>query len=104
MEKHDPVYIELRKEHQDCVIAHKPLPKLRKLIASEHLYHDILFNIHFGYPRTDTCSTCDRLMMQSEAATESERPQIQETLEAHQLLAQKGYQAFNHDKKLSRKT
>lgn len=107
LEKHDPEYIQLQKEHQNCIMAHKAAPKLRKPLVSEHLYHDIFvneFNIHFGYPRTDTCNTCDRLILQSEAATESERPRIKETLEAHQLLAQEGYQAFRHDKELSKKT
>ena len=51
-------------------------------------------------------------MIQTDAATGSERKQIQEALEAHQLLAQEGhqllaqegYQTFRHDKELSRKT
>ena len=107
LEKYDPEYIQLKEEHQKCVIAHKEPPKLRKPLVSEHLYHDIFvneFNIHFGYPRTDTYSTCDKLMIQTDAATGSERQQIQEALEAHQLLAQEGYQTFRHDKELSRKT
>lgn len=43
-------------------------------------------------------------MIQTDAATGSERKQIQEALEAHQLLAPEGYQTFCHDKELSRKT
>ena len=62
-------------------------------------------SVHFGYPRTDNCSTCDKLMIQTDAATGSERQQIQEALEAHQLLAQEDYQTFRQDKELiSRKT
>ena len=107
LEKYDPEYIQLQEEHRRCVIAHEPTPKLRKPLVTEHLYHDIFvteFNIHFGYPRTDTCCTCDRLIVQAEAASESERPEIQKSLEAHQQLAQEGYCAFKNDKKLSKKT
>lgn len=32
--------------------------------------------VHFSYPHTDSCSTCDGLRVQIEAATESERRQL----------------------------
>jgi len=104
LERHDPEYITLQEERQRCMVSHKPIPSLRKPLVSEHFYHDIFvneFNIHFGYPRTDTCSTCDRYMVQIEAATESEKPCIEEALSAHQQLAQEGYKAFRADKELS---
>ena len=47
-------------------LSHRPVEKIRKPLASEHFYHDIFtgeFNIYFGYPRTDTCSTCDGLQL-----------------------------------------
>ena len=80
---------------------------MRKPLATEHLYHDIFvteFNIHFGYPHTDSCNTCDSLTVQIEAATESERPQLEKTLEAHQQLAQEGYEAFRYDRQMSKET
>jgi len=107
LEKYDPEYIKLQEEYQKCVIAHEPAPKLRKPLVSEHLYHDIFvteFNIHFGYPRTDTCSTCDRLTIQAEAAGATESERLKKSLEAHQKLAQEGYQAFHNDKELSKTT
>ena len=91
LERHDPEYVKLKEEYQKCVVAHKPTPKLRKPLVSEHLYHDIFvseFNIYFGYPRTDTCSTCDGYMAQIETATESDKLNLQEALNAHQRLAE----------------
>ena len=44
------------------------------------------------------------MTVQAEAATESERPEIQKSLEAHQQLAQEEYQAFHNDKELCKKT
>ena len=74
--------MQLQEEHQKCLIAHEPPPKLRKPLVTEYLYCDIFvteFNIHFGYPRTDTRCTCDRLIVQTEVASESERPKIQKS-------------------------
>lgn len=85
-------------------MSHEAPQKLRKPLVSEHLYHDIFvteFNIHFGYPRTDSCSTCDGLLVQMEAVTDTQRPQLEKTLEAHQQLAQEGYKAFRYDRELS---
>ena len=62
LEKYDPEYIQLQEEHRKCVIAHEPPPKLRKPLVTEHLYHDIFVTEFNGYPRTDTCFTCDRLI------------------------------------------
>ena len=68
------------------------------------MYNDIFvteFNIHFGYPCTDSCNTCDALLVQIDAATDSQRPQLEKTLEQHQQLAQEGYKAFRYDRDLS---
>ena len=68
------------------------------------MYHDIFvteFNIHFGYPRSDSCSTCDSLTVQIEASTELERPELQKYLREHQQLAQEGYDTFRYDRELS---
>ena len=69
LEKHDPQYLQLEEENRQRKISHQPLQKIRKPIASEHFYHDIFvneFNIYFGYPRMDTCGTCDSLKLRIE--------------------------------------
>ena len=58
LQSHDPEYIQLLEENKRRKMSHEPLQKIRKPLVSEHFYHDIFvgeFNIHFGYPRTDTC-------------------------------------------------
>ena len=108
LKKYDPEYIQLKEENRKHLIANEPVPKLRKPLVTEHMYHDIFvteFNIHFGYPRTDSCSTCDNLTVQIEAS--GGRPaadELQKTLQAHQQLAQEGYSAFKYDRELSNKT
>lgn len=105
LEKYDPEYVQLEEENKQHQLAHEPVQKLRKPLVTEHLYHDIFvteFNIHFGYPRTDSCSTCDGLTVKINAAAESEKPQLEKMLETHQQLAQEGYQAFRYDRQMSR--
>lgn len=105
MEKHDPQYLQLEEENRQRKISHKPLQKIRKAIASEHFYHDIFvneFNIYFGYPRTDTCDTCDSLKLRIENATEeSEKKGLEQELESHQTLAKTGYETLSYGQKLS---
>ena len=84
---------------------HEPVEELMKLLVSEHMYHDIFvteFNIHFGYLCSDSCSTCDGLKVQIEAATEVEKPPLQTTLQQHHQLAEEGYQAFHYDREQAR--
>ena len=107
MERYDPEYIQLEEENKKHQMSHEPVKNLRRPLVTEHMYHDIFvteFNIYFGYPRTDSCSTCDGLKVHIGAATESERPQLEKTLEAHQQLAQEGYQAFQYDRNMSKES
>ena len=49
-------------------------------LCPEHYYHDICvteFNIHFGFPRPDTCERCDSLKLRIEAATEEDRQKLE---------------------------
>ena len=104
LQKYDPEYIKLEEENRKLILAHEPVQKLRKPLISEHMYHDIFvgeYNIHFGYPRTDSCNTCDSLAIQIEAASEFKKPMLQETLQAHQQLAEEGYCSFKYDSKKS---
>ena len=107
LEKHDPEYLQLKEKNQQHIMHHEPVEELRKPLVSEHMYHDIFvteFNIYFGYPRSDSCSTCDDQAVQIEAATEAEKPLLQSTLQQHQQLAEEGYQAFRYDRELSKKS
>ena len=63
------------------------------------------FNIHFGYPRSDTCSTCNNLPIEiDETPSEQEKIKLKEKLHQHQALAQTGYGVFHFDQQLCKKT
>ena len=83
-----------------------PIEKMRKPLIFEHFCHDIFsseFKIYFGYPRTETFSTCDALRVQIEACqSTSEQQRLEEELESHKLLAETGYDTFCKDQQLSR--
>ena len=108
LQKHDPEYVKLEEENLQRKLSHQSPLDMRKPVVSEHFYRDIFvndFNIHFGYPRTDTCSTCDGLLIQiDEAASEEDRIKLKEKLDQHKVLAQAGYDTFHYDQDLSRKT
>lgn len=101
LEKHDPEFVRQQEENRERVISHSQVQELRKPIATLHFYHDIFiteFNIYFGYPRSDTCDTCDSIKMKMEDAnaTPEEIEKLKQELEAHQTLAERGYQAFHY--------
>lgn len=105
LEKHDQDYVMKEAENRERIINHQPVEKLPKPLATEHFYHDIFvteFNIYFGYPRSDTCDTCDSLLTKIEDAQAKgeETEGLQQELEAHTTFAQKGYQTFHHDQKI----
>ena len=49
------------------------------------------FNIHFGYPRSDTCDTCDSLKIRIDAA------ETEEEWQEHLRLAEQGYTSLHKD-------
>ena len=103
--KHDQEYVKKEAENRQLVINHQPVEKLPKPLATEHFYHDIFvteFNIYFGYPRSDTCDTCDSLLtkMEEARAKGDETEELERELEAHKSFAERGYQAFHYDQKL----
>lgn len=69
--------------------------------VKEWLYRKIFneeFNLSFGYPRSDTCETCDLLNVAIRAsASEEERETKKEELATHQENASKGYQMLRSD-------
>uniref|UniRef100_A0A1X7T8T3 Uncharacterized protein n=1 Tax=Amphimedon queenslandica TaxID=400682 RepID=A0A1X7T8T3_AMPQE len=103
---HDPEYLSLDEANLQKKISHQPLETIRKPLVSEHFYHDVFvseFNIYFGYPRTDTCSTCDGLSVKIASESDiSKKQELKEELEAHKTLAQEGYDAFRFDQQFAR--
>ena len=71
------------------------LLKLSLLYISEHYYHDVFvseFNLHFGYPQSDTCGTCDSLRIRIEASdNDEEKAKLEADLQDHLKLADEGY-------------
>ena len=74
--------------------------------AKEWLYRKIFneeFNLSFGYPRSDTCETCDLLHVTIQASTsEAEREGMQKELADHQEKASQGYRLLQDDTKASK--
>ena len=69
--------------------------------VKEWLYRKIFneeFNLSFGYPRSDTCETCDLLHVTIQASkSEAERVELQLELAAHQEKASQGYRLLRSD-------
>ena len=76
----------------------------QKPTVKEWLYRKIFteeFNISFGYPRSDTCETCDLLKVAIDAApTEEECTKLQTELATHHEKAAKGYESLRSDSKM----
>ena len=70
-------------------------------VIKEWLYRKIFneeFNLSFGYPRSDTCETCDLLRISIQASkSEKDIAQYQGQLAAHQELASQGYRSLRND-------
>ena len=66
-----------------------------KPVVKEWLYRKIFteeFNLSFGYPRSDTCETCDLLQIAIKASdSEVEREKLQREIAEHQHKASQGY-------------
>ena len=104
--EHDPPYVAYLQKKREAVISHQPVTEHEvKPIVSEHYYHDVFvneFNIHFGYPRSDTCDTCDGLKVKIDAVDNDEEKLILEKkLQDHLALAEQGYDSLRKDCQLS---
>ena len=62
------------------------------------------FNIHFGFPRSDTCcDTCDSLKVKIDTAeNEEDKTELEKELQDHLALAEQGYQSLRKDCKSSK--
>lgn len=69
--------------------------------VKEWLYRKIFneeYNLSFGYPRSDTCETCDLLHVAIQASkSENESMEVQAELAAHQEKASQGYSTLRSD-------
>ena len=72
----------------------------------EWLYRKIFneeYNPSFGYPRSNTCETCDLLNVTIQASkTDTEREEATSELAKHQEKASQGYSALQTDAKASK--
>ena len=65
-------------------------------------YFNQNFNISFGYPKTDTCSMCDQLQLQLDAASEAVKAHVQQQKEDHLRKAETFYSNLRTDTKLAK--
>ena len=76
--------------------------------VNEWLYRKIFneeFNLSFGYPRSDTCDTCDLLNVATRACTDDdERAKKQEKLAVHQEMASQRYKLLRSDAEAKRES
>ena len=104
IETHDPEYTRMESENRKRQMNYLPPLELTKPIVSEYIYRQIFvseFNIHFGFPRSDTCNTCDRLHQEIQHCSGQDRCRdLEQELATHQEFAQQGYDAIKDDIKL----
>ena len=73
--------------------------------VKEWLYRKI-FNdeFSFGYPRSDTCETCDLLHVAIQSASDKQQEKYQKELADHQDKASRGYSMLKADVDVTKKT
>ncbi len=105
--KHDSMYAACMERRREALINHQAADSEEiKPVVSEHYYHDVFvkeFNIHFGFPRSDTCDTCDSLKINIDATeNEEDKAKLEKELQDHVTLADQGYQSLRTDCETSR--
>lgn len=65
-------------------------------------YFNENFNISFGYPKSDTCSTCDQLQVQLDAASDSLKNLIRQQKEDHLRKAERFYSSLQTNTNLAK--
>ena len=72
----------------------------------EWLYRKIFneeYNLSFGYPRSDTCETCDLLQIKIQASkSDADREEATSELAEHHEKASQGYSSLRADTKASK--
>ena len=73
---HNPEYLEYIKKKKEALMNHETVEIVEvKPIVTNHYYNDVFvneFNLHFGYPQSDTCDKCDHLNMAISTTTTSD--------------------------------
>ena len=99
-----PEGLSIAEMHRLYLTKHKPEAG-DKPVVKEWLYRKIFneqFNLGFGYPRSNTCQTCDGLRIAIEAASDqTTRQELNLELADHQLKASLGYQHLREDTQLA---
>ena len=75
--------------------------------VKEWLYRKIFneeFNLSFGYPRSDTCETCDLLHVAIQSSSDEQQEKYQKELADHQEKASRGYSSLKADVDVTKKT
>ena len=67
-------------------------------LVPEQYYHDVFvreFNIHFGFPRSDTCDKCDALRVKiNTVGNEDDKRELEKKSSDHLAMAEQGYVAL----------
>ena len=101
--KHDPAYIAHTQRKRNALINHQATTDSQEVkpIISEHYYHDVFmreFNIHFGFPRSDTCDKCDAMRVKiNTVGNEDDKQELEKKLSDNLALAEQGYVALQKD-------
>lgn len=95
-------FMEFLESKREALIRHQQLEITEiKPIITEHYYRDIFvteFNLHFGLPRSDTCSSCDSFKVRVDAAkTDDEKSQLKKQWEDYLKLAEQSYASLCKD-------
>ena len=74
---HNPEYLEYIKKKKEALMNHETVEivEVKPIIVTNHYYNDVFvneFNLHFGYPQSDTCDKCDHLNMEISTTTTSD--------------------------------
>ena len=76
----------------------------KPLVSYEYYlqYFNENFNISFGYPKTDTCSMCDQLEVQLDAASDAIKVSVRQQKEDHLRKAETFYSNLRTDTRLAK--
>ena len=85
--------------HEEYLKKSQGGPTASYMVFNEE-FHNL--NLRIKKPKVDTCSTCDKFLMQLKTVNEEQKIEVTEKLEAHKLLADQGYISKNQDKQLSK--
>ena len=94
---YNPEYLENIKKKKETV----EIVEVKPIVTKDY-YNDVFvneYNLHFGYPQSDTCDKCDHLNMEISTTTTSveKKVRLQKQLNDHLVAAEKGYDRLRED-------